>query len=98
MILLRFSGGLGNQLFQYAAACHLADLHQTELVLGTYWYAHTTKRDTPRTFELAHDPVRARVATSLESAWCRLHRGRVTRRMPFLPRRWKHFNEKNGFL
>jgi hypothetical protein len=94
VILLRLSGGLGNQLFQYAAARHLADLHQTELVLDTYWYAHTPKRDTPRTFELVHYPVRARVATALEAVWCRLHGGRVTRRLPFLPRRWKHFSER----
>ena len=96
MIVARLSGGLGNQLFQYAAGRQLADFHQTELVLDTYWYTHTPKLDTPRIYELGHYPVRARAATAIESLWCRLHGGRITRRMPFLPRRWKHFSEK-GF-
>ena len=83
-------------MFQYAAARQLADLHQTELALDTYWYTHTPKLDTPRSYELVHYPVRARVATAAESLWCRLHGGRITRRLGFLPRRWKHFSEK-GF-
>jgi Glycosyl transferase family 11 len=96
VILLRLSGGLGNQLFQYAAGRQLADLHQSELVLDTHWYTHIPKLDTPRTYELGHYPVRARETTVLESYWCRLHGGRISRRLPFLPRRWKHFSEK-GF-
>lgn len=98
MILCRLSGGLGNQLFQYAASRHLADVHQTELVLDTYWYEHMPKLDTPRTFELARYPVRARKVTKSEALWCLLHGGRVTRRLGFLPRRWSHFSEKGlGF-
>ena len=96
MILTRLSGGLGNQLFQYAAGRRLAQKHQTQLVLDDYWYTHTPSRDTPRTYELGHYPVVARLTTPTESLWCRLHSGRLTRRMPFLPRRWRHFRER-GF-
>lgn len=96
MIVVRLSGGLGNQLFQYAAGRQLADLHQTELVMDTYWYTHTPKLDTPRSYELGHYPVRARAANGAEPLWCLLHGGRVTRRLGFLPRKWKHFSEK-GF-
>jgi len=96
MIVVRLSGGLGNQLFQYAAGQRLAKLHHTELVLDTYWYAHTPRRDTPRTYELWHYPVQARLAVKAESLWCRMHGGRIARRLPFLPRRWANFREK-GF-
>ena len=96
MIVVRVCGGLGNQLFQYAVGRRLAAVHQTELVLDTYWYAHTPPRDTLRTFELLHYPVQARLVAGSEALWCRLHGGRIARRLPFLPRRWKHFSEK-GF-
>jgi hypothetical protein len=38
MIIVRLRGGLGNQLFQYAAAKALADFHRTELKLDLYTY------------------------------------------------------------
>jgi hypothetical protein len=48
MILLRLRGGLGNQLFQYAAAKALADHHRTDLKLDLYYY----KKHPYRKFEL----------------------------------------------
>lgn len=95
MIVVRLNGGLGNQLFQYAAGRGLAARHDTELVLDDYWYSHTPGRDTPRMYELSNYPVNARRTTPLEAFWCRLHGGRITRRLPFLPRRWKHFSERS---
>src|SRR5688572_5000131 len=48
MIILRLRGGLGNQLFQYAAAKALADHHGTDLKLDLYYY----KKHPYRTFDL----------------------------------------------
>jgi len=31
MVIVKLIGGLGNQLFQYAAACRLATIHDTDL-------------------------------------------------------------------
>lgn len=48
MIILRLRGGLGNQLFQYAAGKALAQFHNTPLKLDLYFYS--THRN--RKFEL----------------------------------------------
>ena len=37
VIVVRLAGGLGNQMFQYAAGRSLAERHDTELVLDTSW-------------------------------------------------------------
>ncbi len=96
VIVIRLLGGLGNQLFQYATGRRLANLHGVELVIDDYWYSHTPTVDTPRTYELSNYPIKARLAGPYESLWCRLQGGRITRRIPFLPRRWKTCRE-NGF-
>jgi hypothetical protein len=95
VIVVRLCGGLGNQLFQYAVGRRLADTRQTELVLDLGWYARTPPTDTPRAYELFNFHIRARPATAGETLWCRLHEGRLLRRMPFLPRRWRHWREKS---
>lgn len=95
MIVVRLCGGLGNQLFQYAAGRRLADIWQTELVLDLGWYARTPPTDTPRMYELDNYPIRARPTNAGEALWCRLHEGRLLRRMSFLPRRWRHWREKS---
>lgn len=93
MIVTRLCGGLGNQLFQYAAARRLAHRLETELVLDPGWYARIPSSDTPRKYELDNYPVRGRKTSQAESCWCRLHQGRLLRRLPFLPRKWKHCRE-----
>ena len=40
MILVRLSGGIGNQMFLYAAARRLAEHHDTRLRLDTSWFAN----------------------------------------------------------
>ena len=95
MIVVRLSGGLGNQLFQYAAGRRLAHILCAELVLDLNWYAHIPSSDTPRIYELSHYPIHARTTTSGESLWCRLHDGRLLRRLSLLPRRWRHCREKS---
>lgn len=50
MIVLRLRGGLGNQLFQYAAGQSLALYHRVPLKLDTYYYSYHPYR----TFALDH--------------------------------------------
>ena len=47
-IILHLQGGLGNQLFQYAAAKALATHHKLELVLDDSWFISTPRGLTPR--------------------------------------------------
>lgn len=67
MIITRLRGGLGNQLFQYAAARRLADQTGQELGfdLRELWaferFQEAGQGDTPRPFLLSRYPVRGRV-------------------------------------
>jgi Glycosyl transferase family 11 len=94
MIIVRLCGGLGNQLFQYAAGRRLASVRSAELVLDLGWYTRTPSSDTPRVYELGYYPIKARLTTPTEALWSRLHEGRLLRRLPILPRRWRHWSEK----
>lgn len=88
MIVFYGQGGLGNQLFQYAAARRLSIIHGCELVLDPYWFAHPKAGETPRPLELDRYPVAMRVAMPAEQQrwrWMRGRLGRVTK--PFLPMR-----------
>ena len=96
MIVSKLSGGLGNQLFQYAAGRRLAHARGTALVLDLGWYRHMPSSNTPRTYELDRYPLEARPPSGLERLWCRLHHGRVLGRMPWFPRAWRHVRER-GF-
>lgn len=63
MIIVKLMGGLGNQMFQYATARSLADIHKTELVLDASGYQSVPEGDTPREYELDCFPLRASLAT-----------------------------------
>ena len=53
MIIVKLMGGLGNQMFQYAAARGLADRHKTEVVLDLSWFRQDFDETiTPRKYEL----------------------------------------------
>jgi hypothetical protein len=67
MICVRLEGGLGNQLFQYAAGRALALRHRTELILDTSTLQRHKRRVTPRQFELDSFVHLGRVATVHES-------------------------------
>ena len=62
MIIVRLRGGLGNQLFQYAAGKALADHHRTELGLDLYTYS----KHPYRKYELANFRIEAKEATRKE--------------------------------
>lgn len=79
MIIAKMSGGLGNQLFQYAAARALSQSMRTSLRLDCSWYLNIRASDTSRSFELGtlgitvtaaslYDTFRRRVAKRLVGA------------------------------
>ncbi|TSA15522.1 MAG: alpha-1,2-fucosyltransferase [Betaproteobacteria bacterium] len=65
MVLVRLNGGLGNQMFQYAAGRALADHLRTELLLDTRAFKHVLALDayTRRSYALAPFKLRAELAT-----------------------------------
>jgi len=52
MVTIRLKGGLGNQMFQYAAAKSLAALHDTEVAIDKNWF-YSQKDSIPRNYELS---------------------------------------------
>ena len=68
MVIVRLNGGLGNQMFQYAAGRALADRLGTELLLDTRAFVHALSLQayTRRAYALAPFTLRARVATATD--------------------------------
>ncbi|WP_010433911.1 alpha-1,2-fucosyltransferase [Vibrio cyclitrophicus] len=62
MVIVKITGGLGNQLFQYATGSALANKLSCELVLDLSFYPTQTLRK----YELAKFNINARVATDRE--------------------------------
>jgi hypothetical protein len=63
MIVVRLTGGLGNQMFQYAAGKKLAKVHSTELKLDISWYQGKERRQQKRSFKLGVFNIIADIAT-----------------------------------
>jgi len=61
MIVVQLTGGLGNQLFQYAFACHLAHLNQCELMIDSSQVASRSDLAHRRQFKLDHFRINAPV-------------------------------------
>lgn len=78
-------GGLGNQLFQYAAARSLALKHGCPVVLDAHWFDHPPPRDTPRALELMRYRVALRLASASEQAQFRWMRGKLSRHLRLHP-------------
>ena len=95
MIVCHLSGGLGNQLFQYATAKRLSFMHGAELVLDLNWFEHAPRNASVRVYELWHYPITARLATEAESRQFKRYEGRIARLLPF-NKPWKACFEK-GF-
>lgn len=68
MIIVKLAGGLGNQMFQYAAARRLSFVHQTDLKLDLSFLMKDRKSVTPREYELGHLNISADIATPAEVA------------------------------
>jgi Glycosyl transferase family 11 len=62
MIVIRLMGGLGNQLFQYAAGRQLSERLQTGFFLDTGWFDEIDPSDTKRSYELDVFQIRANMA------------------------------------
>ncbi len=52
MIIVRLMGGLGNQMFQYAAGRRLAHIHNVHLKLDLSWFNNIENVNTARRYEL----------------------------------------------
>lgn len=64
-LIVQLCGGLGNQMFQYAAARSLAERCGAELILDT-WSGFIRDYQYRRSYELGSFPISARVATPVE--------------------------------
>ena len=70
-IIMKLSGGLGNQLFQYATSRALALCNETDIKLDPSAYERAESNITPRRYMLNHFNVRARFASSAEISRCK---------------------------
>lgn len=52
MVMVRLMGGIGNQMFQYAAARRLAYIHNCALKLDLGWFDEIAAADTARVYDL----------------------------------------------
>ena len=68
MIIVCLKGGLGNQMFQYAAARRLASLHKVSLKLDLSWFGDDLSGVTPRSYALDPFFIHAEPATYQEIA------------------------------
>ncbi len=67
MIIVKLKGGLGNQMFQYACAKHLAERNNDILKIDLGWYHDGIPvGDTVRTYALDKFAISAQVATESE--------------------------------
>jgi hypothetical protein len=78
MILVRLMGGLGNQMFQYAAARRLAETHGTVLKIDTSLLLNSNPLDTPRDFALGCFRISAEFTSANESRLCEKLRSQAT--------------------
>jgi hypothetical protein len=81
MIIVKLMGGLGNQMFQYAAGRCLSHLHKTELKLDlSYLNADPANKYTKRNYALDVFNINADVATEADlKRFHPLERGKITR-------------------
>jgi hypothetical protein len=77
-------GGLGNQLFQYAAARSLSVKHGCPVVLDPHWFYSPTPGDTPRALELLRYRAALRLASATEQSQWKWMRGKLSRHLRLL--------------
>jgi hypothetical protein len=71
VVVTRLMGGLGNQMFQWAAARALALRHGVEPKVDLSYLAHERPGTTPRRYELGSFVVEPAVATADDLKWVR---------------------------
>jgi hypothetical protein len=98
MVVLKIQGGLGNQLFQYAAGRAISIANNVELVLDLSWFDNQIRINTKRSYELDAYKISGRVAQGDEVFWCRIHQNRILSRLSFLHGKWRHVKDNNQFF
>jgi hypothetical protein len=91
MICVRIQGGLGNQLFQYAAARKLSLHHNTELIFDISTLSKKRKTITERSLELDRFQYAGRISLNSET-----YIQNLMLRVPIISRwftRWRIYNE-----
>lgn len=89
-LVVHLSGGLGNQMFQYAIGRAIAERSHVELVLDT-WTGFVRDKVYRRRFELNQMPIRSRIATRIESFpfWIdRVEKKFALRKSSLIANRW----------
>jgi hypothetical protein len=66
MIITRLTGGLGNQMFQYAAGLSLAHTHRTVLKLDASWFSEASERKPHERYALSCFNISEQFATEEE--------------------------------
>jgi hypothetical protein len=95
MIVTKINGGLGNQMFQYAAGRSLALRHQANLVLDISALKNSLNGNTARVFELDKYSISARLANSKETSKFYFYSNPIFRRISFLHRPYKYIHENH---
>ncbi|NTW53988.1 MAG: alpha-1,2-fucosyltransferase [Chlorobaculum sp.] len=98
MIIVKVTGGLGNQLFQYAAGRHLAFINNSEVVLDLSWYSKIPSADTVRNYELDKYQIKARTTSFTENIFCQIHNNRTIKKLPLLNKYIYKYKEKSFFF
>jgi hypothetical protein len=94
MIVAKINGGLGNQMFQYAAARALANHHQVDLMLDLRWFKNIPSRNTVRSFELNRYPIDAYIANGQEELQFRSFHSLFLKGIPRINTQWIYKKEK----
>jgi len=95
MIFVKIYGGLGNQLFQYAAARSLAYSRGDEVVIDSRWYLVKYRGITSRDYILPQFSISSRKAKGLEIGMTFLHSLRFSSLLSIPWLGVRHFKEKN---
>jgi hypothetical protein len=66
MVIVKLMGGLGNQMFQYAAARRLAHFNNTNLKIDLSWFDNICEVDSPREYALDEFAIQENFATREE--------------------------------
>ncbi len=66
MIITRLTGGMGNQMFQYAAGLALAEHHRTVLKLDVDWFRHDPQYEAHNRYALSCFNITEQFATRTE--------------------------------
>ena len=79
MIAINLTGGLGNQLFQYALGRYLAIKQNAELVMDDSFYVDLPAGVTPRRYELDQFATQPRLVTDVERRYLKRYTNRYLR-------------------